>query len=73
MLHRKMRIGPDGATAHQRIHGRRARLLGCEFGERVLGQVIKPSGDRLYNKEERFTDGGVIGVRERSDEIVLWT
>ena len=69
-MHRRSKIGTDGKSAHERIHGRCARQAHAEFGERVLAQPLTSNG--RANTDDRFAEGIFIGLRDRSDEHLIF-
>ena len=60
-------IGKDGKTGYERCKGKRATVLGIEFGEKLLYKV-KPK-DKAAKIESMWECGIFIGVRRRSGEV----
>ena len=72
-MHRRYKVGTDGRTAFQRIRGKTADRAIAEFGERVLGQELRAGDDQRDNTEARYEEGAVMGIDERTDDIVIHT
>ena len=66
-LMNRLEVGKDGKTAYERVRGKKATVLGIEFGEKLLYKV------KLKNKLEKINarwDLGIfVGVRRRSGEV----
>ena len=63
----RLEIGKDGKTAYERAKGKKATVLGIEFGEKVMWK--RKSKNRLEKLEPRWEFGIFVGVRRRSGEI----
>ena len=44
-----------------------------EFGERVYFVPIRPGGARQAKLDPKWQDGALIGIRDRSDEMLIMT
>ena len=60
-------VGKDGKTAYERCKGKSTKVLGIEFGEKLLYKV-KPK-DKNEKINSRWEFGIFIGVRRRSGEL----
>ena len=60
-------MGKDGKTAAERCKGKRATVVGLEFGEKVLWKKV--GGSRAEKFRGRWEYGIFIGVRRRSGEF----
>ena len=71
-LMNRLEVGRDGKTAYERIRGKRASVLGLEFGEKVLF-MKKEKGKTLAKLRSKWDYGIFVGVRVRSNEIWVAT
>ena len=55
-------VGHDGRTPHERLKGKKARLLGMEFGEAVMWKR-RPQGGPLAQLSCLWSDGIYLGVK----------
>ena len=65
----RLHEGSDGKTPYERSRGKRASILGLEFGERVLFKI--PPKQKMAKIEARWTEGVFVGVRRRSNEVIV--
>jgi hypothetical protein len=66
-LMNRLEVGKDGKTAYERGRGKKATVLGIEFGEKLLYKVkIK---NKLEKINARWELGIFVGVRRRSGEV----
>ena len=70
LLVNRFEVGHDGKTAFERCKGKKAKMLGIEFGEAVLWKR-KPAGGALGKLTCMWEDGVYLGVRGRSGEIIV--
>ena len=63
----RLEVGKDGKTAYERCKGKKATVLGIEFGEKLLYKV--KFKDKLSKLESRWEKGIFVGVRRRSGEV----
>ena len=70
-LMNRLEVGKDGKTAYERVKGKRARVLGIEFGEKVLYK--RKSKDKMEKVNPRWEYGIFVGVRRKSGEVWLAT
>lgn len=63
-------VGHDGRTAYERLKGRRARVVGIEFGELVHWRV-KHVGGPLGKLDSVWNDGIFLGARGKSGELIV--
>lgn len=73
MITRYVEVDHTGKTAVQIIRGSRAHRTIAQFGERVIYQRAKVSSHPRSNMEENFEEGIFLGMRLRSDEVVIGT
>ena len=67
----RLLIGKDGKTAHERNKGKKATVMGPEFGEKVLFKTkIKAKMDKI---DARWSYGIFVGVRTKSGELWIAT
>ena len=67
----RLEVGKDGKTAYERYKGKRSRVLGVEFGEKVLFKT-RPEG-KLCKIRPRWEYGIFVGVRPASNEVWVAT
>ena len=63
----RLNVGKGGKTAAERCKGKRATVVGLEFGEKVLWKKV--GGSRAEKFRGRWEYGIFIGVRRRSGEF----
>ena len=63
----RLEVGKDGKTAYERCKGKRATVLGLEFGEKVLYKVKRDG--KLEKIRARWEHGIFVGVRPQSGEV----
>ena len=66
----KCEVGKDGKTSHERLKGKKATLLGIEFGEGVLFRR-KPGQPKLAKLSSLWEEGIYLGHRAASGESVV--
>ena len=62
----RLEVGKDGKTSYKRLKGKKATVLGIEFGEKVMWK--KKARNRMDKLEPRWEFGIFFGVRRRSGE-----
>ena len=67
----RLEVGKDGKTAYERSRGKKATVLGIEFGEKLLWK--KKQKDKMEKINTRWEYGIFVGVRRRSGEVWLAT
>ena len=67
----RLEVGKDGKTAYERSRGKRAKVLGVEFGEKLLWKT-RPK-DKLEKLNGKWEYGIFVGVRRRSGEVWVAT
>ena len=70
LLNRMLR-GNDGKVPYERIKGKKPSVLGIEFGEKVMFKVYL--GSKLAKIEARWNYGIFVGIRRKSNEILVAT
>ena len=60
-------VGLDGKTAYERNKGKKATVLGLEFGEKLLYKV--KAGDKDMKINSRWEHGIFLGVKQASGEL----
>ena len=73
LMSRYAHVGNMGKTAIQLIRGSKSSRNVAQFGEKVLYKPLKLSGHSQGNMEDTFLDGIFLGMRLRSDEILIGT
>ena len=67
----RLEEGKDGKTAYERCKGKKATVLGLEFGEKLLYK-LKEDGKQAKIRS-RWDHGIFVGVRARSGEVWIAT
>lgn len=67
----RMKVGKDGRTAYERCKGKKATILGLEFGEKLLYKVKEDA--KQAKIRSRWEHGIFVGVRPRSGEVWVAT
>ena len=70
VLLNRLEVGADGRTAYERCKGKRAKMLGYEFGEMVLWRG-RPIGRRLAKLECLWEDGVYLGIKATTGEYIV--
>ena len=65
-----MEVGHDGKTAYERNKGKKAKVLGVEFGEAVLWRR-RPVGGALGKLAVIWEDGVFSGVKGTTNEVII--
>ena len=60
----RLEVGKDGKTAYERCKGKKAKVLGLEFGEKLLFKW-RPDKGKLQKMNPRWRHGLFVGLRER--------
>ena len=66
-------VGRDGRKAYELHAGKPYRRQLVEFGEREYFIPIRPRGARQARLNPKWQDGTFIGIRDRSDEMLVMT
>ena len=66
----RLEVSADGKTAYERNKGKKADVLGVEFGEKVLWKYGM-KGPKIEKMNARWGYGLFIGVRTKSNELVV--
>ena len=69
----RCQVGRVGRTAYELHAGKPYRRQLVEFGERVYFMPIRPGGARQAKLDPKWQDGAFIGIRDRSDEMLIMT
>ena len=72
VLLNRLEISKDGKTSYERLKGKRAKVLGIEFGEKVLWRR-RPIGNALGKLSCMWEDGIYLGVKGTTGEIIVGT
>ena len=70
-LMNRLHVGKDGKTAYERTKGKKATVLGLEFGEKVLYKHKQEA--KAAKIRSRWDYGIFVGVRPRSGEVWIAT
>ena len=73
LMTRYAHVGDYGKTAVQLIRGSKSSRNIAQVGEKILLKPLKLSGHHRGNMEDTFLDGIILGMRLRSDEILVGT
>jgi hypothetical protein len=67
----RLEVGKDGKTSYERSKGKKATVIGIEFGEKLLwkAKVVGP----LQKINPRWQYGMFVGVNHRSGELYIAT
>ena len=63
----RLEVGKDGKTAYERVRGKKATVVGLEFGEKVLWR--KKRANKMAKLRSRWAYGISVGVRTKSGEL----
>ena len=72
VLLNRYEVGHDGKTSYERLRGKTSRMLGLEFGERILFRR-QPIGARLAKLDSLWEEGAFLGYRSQSGETMVGT
>ena len=70
-LANRFTVGEDGKTPYESMKGKKATVLGIEFGEKLLYK--KKKWPKLEKMKSRWEKGIFVGIRKRSNEVVVAT
>jgi hypothetical protein len=65
----RMEVGRDGKTPYERVKGKKAEVIGLEFGERFLWK--HPPGKTMDKISARWSQGLFVGVKAKSNELIV--
>jgi hypothetical protein len=65
----RMEVARDGKTPYERVKGKKAEVIGLEFGERVLWK--HPPGKTMDKIGARWSQGLFVGVKAKSNELIV--
>jgi hypothetical protein len=65
----RMEVARDGKTPYERVKGKKAEVIGLEFGERVLWK--HPPGRTMDKISARWGQGLFVGVKAKSNELII--
>ena len=60
----RLEVGKDGKTAYERTRGKKATVVGLEFGEKVLWR--KNKANKMAKLRSRWAYGIFVGVKTKS-------
>ena len=66
----RLEVSKDGKTAYERCKGKKARVLGFEFAEKVLWK-LRPVTNFQEKINARWGHGLFLGVRLQSNELIV--
>jgi hypothetical protein len=72
VLVNRYEVGKDGRTPYERSRGKKSKLLGLEFGEKLNFRRTRAPG-RLAKLECLWEDGVFLGYRSASGETIVGT
>ena len=71
VLWNRYAVSADGKTAHERLRGKKSRVLGLEFGEKVLWRRAVVTGHRTNKLDSIWAEGVYLGHRTISGESMV--
>ena len=69
----RYQVGREGRTAYELHVGKPYHRQLVEIGERVYFMPNRPGGARQAKLDPKWQDGTFIGIRDRSDEMLIMT
>ena len=72
VLLNRFEVARDGKTAYERMKKKTAKVLGLEFGEKVLWRR-KPVGGALGKMSCMWEDGIYLGIKATTGELIVGT
>ncbi len=66
----RVEVAKDGKTAYERCQGKRAKVLGFEFGEKLLWWT-RPWAGHQERLSARWGHGLFLGIRRASGELIV--
>ena len=66
----RLEVGKDGKTAYERCKGKKAKVLGFEFGEKIQWKA-RPGTAQQGKMNARWGCGLFLGIRRESGEVVV--
>ena len=73
LMTRYAHVGDLVKTAVELIRGSKSSRNIAQFGEKIMYKPLKLSGHHRGNMDDTFLDGIFLGMRLRSDEILIGT
>ena len=70
VLLNRYEVGHDGKTGYERTRGKPSKIMGIEFGEKLLFRR-HPIGQRLAKMESLWVTGIFVGYRSQSGEYMI--
>ena len=67
----RLKKGEDGKVGYERCKGKKPTVMGVEFGEKLLFR--RRTGQKMEKLNERWQYGIFVGVRRRSNELMIAT
>ena len=68
-LMNRMEVARDGKTPYERVKGKKAEVMGLEFGEKVMWKHL--AGKVMEKINARWGQGLFIGVKVKSNELII--
>ena len=68
----RFEVGLDGKIAYEQTKGKAGKVLGVDFGEKLLWKVWKKTG-KMEQLKPRWEYGIFVGVRPRIGELIIAT
>ena len=65
----RLHVGTDGKVPYERVKGKKPTVMGIEFGEKVLYKI--KLGSKMKKLNARWGEGICVGIRRRSNEIMV--
>ena len=69
----RYKVNTEGRTAVQEVRGSKSARAIAEFGEKIMYMPGQTTSGKLGKLDDRYRDGIFLGMRLRSDEILVGT
>ena len=73
VLWNRYAVSSDGKTAYERMRGKKSRVLGVEFGEKIHWRRAIPASNRSNKLGTVWADGVYLGHKTLSGESIIGT
>ena len=69
----RYKVNSEGRTAVEEIRGKKSARSFAQFGEQIMYMPAQTAAGKLDKLDDRYRDGIFLGMRLRSDEILVGT
>ena len=73
MIYSRFKVGADGKSPYERVHGRKCNVLVIHFGEKVMYKMLSETGEKNGIMESDWEEGIWLGHARQSNEILVGT